>query len=713
MHFRSNRALFPAALIALGVSTIDAGAAKKAAGSMLPVELSDIGYVEIEKKDLSVPVNDAEMRFEVGERMPLIQANKLYYIALLTHDNGHVDLVAVRKTLGNGQGSAWVTKEGELIFGSNTHSASGLFYLRPSEILPIVFEDDETFLVLCERNNHVFSLEIEKSTKGYAFIGELSASVVQKMRLRGIANQKLVIANSAGRGARKWDIPNTVSSDRSIQYGQTVLKGAEFSSKTGSGSRGASTPALSSTPNRNSTPSGSRIRVTAPESRNTGLAALSAKRGATPKTADTSKTIRRPASSDPGSGSTSSLPSLPQANSARKIASPSAGDVQQIAQVTPDTAESIDLNDRMRIETTLQLDPESSNDGETTAEDRKLIQETNDLLGLKTTADSESAGEQSEKEVTSAALKVFAFFGGIGLAFLLLVVVIAQALNRRPKPARVSKKKTAEAPPPPPELGQPQSAKATVPLQAPTPPALLLASESHIESNPETRGFTQDLDFPTQESFDPGGPYTRNNGDDTPYQEITIMPESPGLSISELAEGSESPGGFDPDAASLTEAPGESQAEIPDALSSTKGGTFTGSLCGFNISALIQFLNSSQESGTLSVTNDANHTQSKIFFENGEIVNAEHGSIAGEEAVAEIFRFDDGFFVFKRQAYLPGERVITISTMSLLMNVSQSIDEEISLDGALDSSDILSAGFDTSELGKITSDETPYFRKAT
>lgn len=712
MLFRSNRALFPAALIALGVSTTDAGAAKKAVGSMLPVELSDIGYVEIEKKDQSVPVNDAEMRFEVGERMPLIQANKRYYIALRPHDNGQADLVAVRKTLGNGQGSAWVTKENELIFGSNTPAASGLFYLRPSEILPIVFEDDETFLVLCERNNHVFSMEIEKSTQGYAFIGELSAAVVQKMHLRDIADQKLVIANSAGRGARKWDISNPVSSDRSIQYGQTVLKGAEFSSETGSSSRGTGTFALSSTPNRNSTPSGSRIQVTTPESRNTGLAALSAKRGATPKTVDTSKTICRPAYSDSGSVPTSSLPSLPRANSARKIASSSAGDVLQIAQVTPDTAESMGLSDRMRIETTLQLDPESSNDGETTAEDRKLIQETNNLLGLKTTADSESAREQSEKEVTTAALKVFAFFGGIGLAFLLLVIVIAKVLNRRPKPARVSKKKTAEAPPTPPELEQPQSAEATVPLQAPTPPALLPASESHIGSDPEISGFTQDLDFPTQEPFDPDEPYTRDNSDDTPYQEITIMPESTGLTISELVERSESPDGFNPDAASLTEAPEKFQAEISDAFSSSKGGTFTGSLCGFNISALIQFLNSSQESGTLSVTNDANHTQSKIFFENGEIVNAEHDSIAGEGAVAEIFRFDDGFFVFKRQEHLPVERIITISTMSLLMNVSQSIDEGISLDNALDSSGILSAGFHTSELGEITSDERPCFRKA-
>jgi hypothetical protein len=714
MNFRSKSDVYLPVLIALATFAMDAKAVKKSSSTMLPVELSDIGYVEIKKKNVKISVSDADVQFEVGERMPLIQKNQRYYIALVTYDNGSIDLVAVPRTLDNGQGSAWITKEGELIFGSKTDSAFGRFYLRPGEILPIVFEDDETFMVLCERNSNVFSMEIPKSTKGVSFVGELSASVVQKMRQRDVADKKMVMAKSGGRSARQWDISNTVSSDRSIQYSQTVLSDAEFASGGSSGSQGSRSPALSNTRNQSSTPSGSKIRVAASGSPNTVPDAQASQQTGrnTAKTTSTSKTIRLPTSSGTRSGSISSHPTLPQANSARKVVTSPAAQVPQIAQVTPDTVEVSDVQNRMRIETTLDLDPEPSNDAEPTAEDRKLIQETNDLLGLTTAGDNETVEEKGDLSVTKAAVKVFAFFGGIAVVFLLLVIVIAKALNRRPKAKRVSKKKAAEAPPLPVAQEPPQAAEPPAPAQASTPPALAPASEPPAAPEPDTTGFTEDLDFPTQESFDPEDPYTTDNLDETPYEEITIIPESTGLSISELAEGSGVPDAFDPDAASLTEEPADSQSEISDAFSSTKGGTFTGSLCGFNISELIQFLNSSRESGTLSVTDDANHTQSKVYFENGEIVNAEHAEVTGEEAVADILRFDDGFFVFKRQEYLPVERAITISTMSLLMNVSQSIDEGMSLNDTLGSTDMLSSAFDTTGMDEITSEETPYFRKA-
>lgn len=692
----------------------DSSAASKTSSTMLPVEISDIGYVEINKKNIKVSVNDAEVQFEVGERMPLIQKNQRYYIALLTYDNGYTDLVAVPRTLGNGQGSAWVTREGDLIFGSNTSSAFGRFYLRPHEILPIVFEDDESFTVLCERNGHAFSLDIAKSTRGISYVGELSASVIQKMRQRDIADQKLVPAKSSGRSSKQWEISNTVSSDRSIQYGHTVLNGREPAG--GTGSQGSRSLVPSKTTTQSPTPGGSRIRVTATDSGSAGADPRGSRSAAAANAANAgsaSQAIRTPSSSGSRSGSISSHPSLPQANSARKVVSSSAAAVPQVAPVTQQQpAEPADLQNRMVIETALQLDDEPSNNSETTPEARRVIQETNDLLGLNTAGENEAAGEESNRDVTMAAIKLFAFFGGIGVAFLVLIIVIAKALNKRPKAKRVSQEKGPEAPPLPTEEEQPEAAAPPAPKETSVPPALVPASESLTAPEPETSGFTSDLDFPTQESFDPDDPYTTDNLDETPYEEITIIPESTGLSISELAEGSGAPDLLDPEAESLVEAPEESKPEISDAFSSTKGGTFTGSLCGFNISELIQFLNSSRESGTLSVTDDANHTQSKVFFENGEIVNAENGSTTGEDAVAEILQFDDGFFVFKRQEYLPVERAITISTMSLLMNVSQSIDEGVSLSDSLDSTDILSSAFDTSGLGDVTSDETPYFRKA-
>jgi len=104
-------------------------------------------------------------------------------------------------------------------------------------------------------------------------------------------------------------------------------------------------------------------------------------------------------------------------------------------------------------------------------------------------------------------------------------------------------------------------------------------------------------------------------------------------------------------------------------------GVFSGSLNGIGIAELVQFLNGAHESGifTIKGTDDRIH---QLYFRNGEIIDASSQDRTGVDAIRMIFRQKDGSFSFSRDDPLNRERAVRQSTMSLLLEVSQFLDEE-------------------------------------
>jgi hypothetical protein len=158
----------------------------------LPAELSYIGYLNVKHRGIWVSVPDIEQRFQVGDRFSLVQRNRDYYIAVDDREDQPRRLFAVRRKLNDGRGTAWVTKQKDLIFGNLTGTEPGIFYLQLGDLLPIVVEEQEYYVVLCERNGVVFELSVPKALQGVQFVQHLPKPIAwydEKMRLQVVLTQ--------------------------------------------------------------------------------------------------------------------------------------------------------------------------------------------------------------------------------------------------------------------------------------------------------------------------------------------------------------------------------------------------------------------------------------------------------------------------------------------------------------------------------------------
>lgn len=118
-------------------------------------------------------------------------------------------------------------------------------------------------------------------------------------------------------------------------------------------------------------------------------------------------------------------------------------------------------------------------------------------------------------------------------------------------------------------------------------------------------------------------------------------------------------------------------AAMPAGMTDDSGGKdFSGSIASVSLSSVAQFLNSNHESGTLDVK-DATGTQSgTMVFVNGDIIDALSQDIRGVRAVYKLLQQTKGAFSFIRGETQNSQRTILESTIGLLLNANQFIDEE-------------------------------------
>ena len=83
-------------------------------------------------------------------------------------------------------------------------------------------------------------------------------------------------------------------------------------------------------------------------------------------------------------------------------------------------------------------------------------------------------------------------------------------------------------------------------------------------------------------------------------------------------------------------------------------------------------LNMNQKTGVLTVFN--NYKDGQIALENGEITFALFEDLKGEEAIQRMVTWDNGSFIFEKDA-VESERNVNKSTMQLILDCCQMLDE--------------------------------------
>ncbi|MGD9873569.1 MAG: DUF4388 domain-containing protein [Kiritimatiellia bacterium] len=102
---------------------------------------------------------------------------------------------------------------------------------------------------------------------------------------------------------------------------------------------------------------------------------------------------------------------------------------------------------------------------------------------------------------------------------------------------------------------------------------------------------------------------------------------------------------------------------------------FSGSLESFSLLDLIQFLNSTKETGDLHILDDAGEKSAELFFSKGEIIDAVQGKARGVAAIFSLVKNAKGSFALYRKKESGAKRTIEMPTMTLLLEASKNMDE--------------------------------------
>lgn len=97
-----------------------------------------------------------------------------------------------------------------------------------------------------------------------------------------------------------------------------------------------------------------------------------------------------------------------------------------------------------------------------------------------------------------------------------------------------------------------------------------------------------------------------------------------------------------------------------------------GNLKDFSLPDIIQLVGFGRKTGVLRVFCDAEGAA--LYFDQGHVVHAERGEVAGEEAVYDLFRLPEGEFRFHADIPAP-HRTITMDPTNLVMEAARLLDE--------------------------------------
>jgi len=529
----------------------------------------------------AIEVPDRQRVYHIGDRLPLFQKNQRYFIARIEDTFEGAMLCAFPRINGDGQGTAWVTKEKQLIFGVRTHSCNGKFYFKKSEDLRLLDETDDAYVLAVERHGRTVSLRVPKPSKKLSLIYKhppkpaTTAAAprpesrrAQPTRSRTRIAPRVPLITHEGM-VEPFDTPPVVPERRLTgERKRIVYRGGEASSMV-------------------------NITIKKPEGDAPPTPAAEVREQAS--VAD--ETPSEPAKRAPGQEEEAA--ELQQTKT--EMLATETEPALEIMWSSVGTEDEAPVDDPTRVETERAAPAaggrDLANERKTEASGLRAIIADNEQRLVETASDGETslepdvppkglvvAGDDGPSERAAAddrsatagrrGTSVVDFLARHHLVFVaLLVVVLIEGV-------------------------------------------LILRLRWR------------------------GG---RKSEDATGYETYESVGESIQTSVFQDIE---------------------------------REGIFTGSLDGFSLGELIQFLHSAKETGALLIRSDHESPPRRLYFQDGDIVGAQNGEVAGEEAVRDILRSQQGTFTFQRESPPTPDVAIRRSTMSMLLEAHKLLDEE-------------------------------------
>lgn len=653
---------------------------------LTPSHTSDMGYIEVTGRSVWVPVANIGRNLQIGQLKPMLQRNQDFFIGLYLYDDGYAEMFAVPRILPDGSGSAWVTQEHEIMFGRKTETKAGRFFFTPTEFLPIIDETEGEYVVTCERHNRSFPLRLSKQIAGIRRVETLPDIVSRAMEDK--QRQSLLAAN---RKVREPDLQARIESaeSESDPRGSHRLEDHHFVNP-------YPEPVLEVRRNQSMDQEDPFMPM--------AIAAAALPRPALDTAGPSLPRLQDPPAREEGLDhreETAALPAPPPRVVRRHVIDNLSSDLRVEFQAgTPEDAEAetADAAPRPAREAKPALELMAGPSIEFQAASAAPAEVETPSPTPPEPAQVATAEEAVEPDAEVELVRTPAPFDD------------APAVSRKAAPpsqlaaAGEASDPGPEAPvePAPPSPGNELVATSLPPEtpeegQAPGEPTEMLAQADEVQTVTEpaasfvsmaanlliffallTAGFV--VVVIALALFLNRRKTKAANAAMPPSIPQPLGP--PAQKQRTRSAAAEHPA--EPDTASVErDAPEESQIntfsetlddEFEQPAEEEDSGTFTGSLESFSVAELIQFLNSSRETGMLSIDPDDDDITCKIYFERGEIIDALSSRHTGEKAVADILSMRDGLFSFTRQQEVETHRTVRQSTMSLLLQV-QPFDE--------------------------------------
>ena len=102
--------------------------------------------------EVRLRVESPDVQYQIGEQLLLFDVNSDYFVGIREdQDRGMNELVAFPRISETGDGTAWITNEKQLIFGTRVRSTEGVLIIRRGETMPIIQEGSQSLTLLFQR----------------------------------------------------------------------------------------------------------------------------------------------------------------------------------------------------------------------------------------------------------------------------------------------------------------------------------------------------------------------------------------------------------------------------------------------------------------------------------------------------------------------------------------------------------------------------------
>ena len=157
-------------LVGTGMALLLCISSQAARSTSSTTPTSPIGMLKVPDAGVSIPLKDLGLSYPVGKRLPLFQETRDYYVVKVSTPEYGERLCAFPVRNRRGEGTAWVTEDGLLIFGRQTESCPGRFYFSRGELLPVVAKGKRGYLVEVRRLGHKVEVLVPQDREGFEFV---------------------------------------------------------------------------------------------------------------------------------------------------------------------------------------------------------------------------------------------------------------------------------------------------------------------------------------------------------------------------------------------------------------------------------------------------------------------------------------------------------------------------------------------------------------